>query len=324
MHNTLKYLLFCLIALSFHQPKFSSCVSWNSTGITFTNNNTIGIHPLDIFIHITNTIYVTDGTNHRIQIWREGNDSSTIEISDNLNSVNGLFVTMNNDIYIDNGNHSRIDKWSLNPMRNVSMMYVNRGCIDLFIDINDTLHCSINNGHRVVKMLVHDSSSTLITVAGIGCAGSASNMLDQSSGIFVDNNFDLYVADTGNNRIQQFSRGKLNGTTVAGYTAAISFTLYKPTSVLLDADHYLFIVDSDRHRIVRSWSNGFQCLVGCSGVSGSAPDQLSNPWSLAFDSYGNMFVTDTNNSRIQMFLLATNSCGTLVLNDELLHIFFGF
>jgi len=188
-------------------------------------------------------------------------------------------------------------------------MYVNRGCIDLFIDVNNTHYCSIDNGHRVVKMSLHDSTNMLMTAAGTGCPGSASNMLNESCGIFVDMNFDLYVADAGNNRIQRFPHGDLNGTTVAGYAAAVSFTLYRPRSIVLDADGNIFIVDSDRHRIVRSSSKEFQCLVGCSGVSGSATDQLSNPWSLAFDSYGNMFVTDMNNDRIQMFILATNSCG---------------
>jgi hypothetical protein len=266
-----------IIALPFHQPKFSSCASWNSTGITFANNSTVGARPLDMFIGINNTIYVADSINHRIQIWGEGSANSTREVSGDLNSPNSLFVTNNDDIYIDNGNHSRVDKWSLNPMRNVSVMYVNRGCIDLFIDINNTLYCSIDNGHRVVKMSQDDSTSTLMTVAGIGCAGSESNMLDQPCGIFVDINFDLYVADAKNNRIQQFPRGELNGTTVAGYTAAVSFTLYKPTSVVLDADANMFIVDSDLHRIVKSGPNGFECLAGCSGVSGSAPDQLRNP-----------------------------------------------
>jgi hypothetical protein len=42
---------------------------------------------------------------------------------------------------------------------------------------------------------------------------------------------------------------------------------------------------------------------------GSTPNELNSPQSIALDSYGNMFVADRNNSRIQKFILATNSCG---------------
>jgi hypothetical protein len=44
-------------------------------------------------------------------------------------------------------------------------------------------------------------------------------------------------------------------------------------------------------------------------MNGSAANQLSMPRHLSFDSYGNIFVVDGYNNRIQKFLLATNSCG---------------
>ncbi len=68
-------------------------------------------------------------------------------------------------------------------------------------------------------------------------------------------------------------------------------------------------MDYGKHRIVRSGPNGFRCLVGCSGSAGLTSDRLYYPWSLSFDSYGNMFVTDQINNRIQKFILSTNSCG---------------
>ena len=72
---------------------------------------------------------------------------------------------------------------------------------------------------------------------------------------------------------------------------------------------YLFIVDSNNHRIVAQGLNGFQCLVGCSNIPGSASNQLNYPWILSFDSYGNIFVSDRGNSRIQKFNLIVNLDG---------------
>ena len=61
---------------------------------------------------------------------------------------------------------------------------------------------------------------------------------------FVDISFDLYVADSVNNRIQRFSSGQMNATTVAGNGTSGTIFLKTPMDILLDGDGYLFIVDS--------------------------------------------------------------------------------
>ncbi|CAF5112386.1 unnamed protein product, partial [Rotaria sp. Silwood1] len=39
----------------------------------------------------------------------------------------------------------------------------------------------------------------------------------------------------------------------------------------------------------------------------STSSQLNNPSHLSFDSYGNIFVTDRDNSRVQKFILIPNT-----------------
>ncbi|CAF4031138.1 unnamed protein product [Adineta steineri] len=144
--------------------------------------------------------------------------------------------------------------------------------------------------------------------AGTGNEGFYSDELDGPGGIFVDVNFDLYVADCGNDRIQLFQLGESNGITVAGSESIKStIELYYPTGITLDAEKYLYIVDNNNHRIVGSSLNGFQCLVGCYGM-GSPSNQLNSPLSFSFDRSGNMFITDTSNSRIQKFEYLEESC----------------
>jgi internalin A len=164
------------------------------------------------------------------------------------------------------------------------------------------------NFHQVFKIWLGDTTTTLTTVAGTGTYSCTSNTLWNPYGIFVDTNFDLYVADSACNRIQLFQLGQLTATTIVGSTSVTTtITLNGPTGIVLDADKYLFIVDQYNHRIVGSGPTGFRCLVGCYG-GGSASNQLYYPWSLSFDSYGSMFVADQSNSRIQKFILSTNSC----------------
>jgi hypothetical protein len=152
---------------------------------------------------------------------------------------------------------------------------------------------------------------TPIIVAGTGIQGSVPNQLSNPVGIFVDVNLDLYVADCGNDRVQLFQSEQSNGITVAGSQSPNpTISLRCPTGIVLDAQKYLFIVDSSNHRIVGSGPNGFRCLVGCYG-QGSESNQLSYPSSLSFDRSGNMFVADQSNHRIQKFLLMENSFSKL-------------
>jgi hypothetical protein len=182
-------------------------------------------------------------------------------------------------------------------------------CWDIFININNSLYCSLSERHQIISKSLNNELNPLTIVAGTGTAGSTSNMLNNPRGIFVDITLDLYVADCGNDRIQLFQSGKLFATTIVGNGSLnITFSLNCPTDIVLDSQKYLFIVDSGNSRIVGSDSNGFRCLVGCNESSGSSSSQLANPWALSFDSYGNIFVTDHGNSRIQMFYLMENSC----------------
>lgn len=295
---------------SYNQPKFSSCATWNPNAITFADNSVVGQQPVGIFININNTIYVTATNLNLVVEWIGGNTNPIRNISNNLINPAGVFATINDDIYVDNGNDSyRVDKWSSNGTHAMVVMNVTSRCFSLFIDINNTLYCSIDKEHKVIKKSLNDDSDIISICAGNGVLGSGSYSLFYPDGIFVDMKFNLYVADFGNNRIQLFQPDQLSGITVASNTTSPSIALSYPTAVILDADGNLYIADLGNHRIVRSGPFGFQCLFGCTGTSGLASNQFNHPYTLSFDSYGNIFVVDSGNSRIQKFLLTSNSCG---------------
>ena len=196
-------------------------------------------------------------------------------------------------------------------------MYVTGVCYGLFIDVYNYIYCSRYGEHQVIKKSLNSGANMSTVVAGNGTAGNASHMLHGPRGIFVTIRLDLYVADCGNNRVQLFSSGQLNGTTVVGSGASGTMSLNYPMGVILDADEHLFISDYNNNRIIRSISSGFECLFGCIGGGGSTATQLNNPRSLSFDSYGNLFVADRSNNRIQKFLLTTNSCGEYEVSPSL-------
>jgi DNA-binding beta-propeller fold protein YncE len=207
--------------------------------------------------------------------------------------------------------NKQVEKWISSTNTFVTVMNVNSSCGGLFVDINDNLYCSMYNHHQVVKRWLKSSAMTSTVVAGTGRPGSTSNKLYRPTGIFVDVNLDLYVADCENDRVQLFLSGQSNGITVAGIKSPNpTISLDCPSGIVLDAQKYLFIVDNNNHRIVGSGPNGFRCLVGCYG-SGSQSNQLNSPFTLSFDRSGNMFVSDPMNHRIQKFEYLENFSGKL-------------
>jgi len=217
-----------------------------------------------------------------------------------------LFVTIDGSIYVGSDEPAKVEKWTLNATKGIIVMNVNTYCFGLFVDIDNSIYCSLVEEHRVVKQSFDGDVNKFGTVAGNGSTEFDSDTLYSPLGIFVDINFDLYVADYGNNRVQLFKLGHTNGITLAGNGAPFTIELNFPRAVFLDADRYLFIVDQWNQRIIGSKSNGFYCVVGCSDDLDVTYNQLSPYISAAFDNYGNIFVADRDNRRIQKFNLMVN------------------
>ena len=201
-----------------------------------------------------------------------------------------------------------MDVWRENASSRTSTISIGDACYSIFIDTNNSLYCSLTNSHKVIKQSLNTNNTQVTTVIGTDCPGYQQHTLFFPSGVFVSISFDLYVADSRNQRVQLFKPFQVNGITVAGIGAPETVQLLNPTAVMLDADGYIFILDSDKSQIIRSGSIGFRCVIGCSNPDGSASNQLYRPQSMAFDSYGNVFVSDTGNNRLQQFIVSSNSC----------------
>ena len=298
------------IEVSYNRPRFSRCAMWSQDAITVADDGTIGNQVLGIFVNTNSTLYVAARNIMRVQAWLEGSSSPTRNIPADIGNSRSILATINGDIYADNGyGNKSVNKWTTNDSIPTIAMTVSTSCYGLFVDTLNNLYCSEDDAHQVVKKSLNKVNGDTVVVAGNGTAGTAMNMLDRPWGMVVDFNKTLYVADCNNHRVQQFSFGQRNGTTVVGTDAPGTITLNSPGGLVQDADGYLFIADYGDNRIVGSGPNGFRCIAGCTGMSGPASTQLFNPYSLSFDNHGNLFVADKSNNRIQKFLLSSNSCG---------------
>ena len=104
-------------------------------------------------------------------------------ISGGLSSPSSIFVTSNGNIYVDNGgaNH-RVDMWTPNSTTSITAMYVNHTCYGLFVDIYESVYCSVGHQHKVVKQSANNPQNTTVMIAGNGTQGAGSNMLDHPRG----------------------------------------------------------------------------------------------------------------------------------------------
>ncbi|MEL4428032.1 hypothetical protein AAEH84_19960, partial [Shewanella indica] len=87
---------------------------------------------------------------------------------------------------------------------------------------------------------------------GLG-AGNGRDQLNYPTGVYVDVQGNIYVADQNNHRVQFFPVGATQANTVAGIGIAGngSFQLNFPNSVFVDAFGNVYVADAGNNRIQR-------------------------------------------------------------------------
>jgi sugar lactone lactonase YvrE len=183
----------------------------------------------------------------------------------------------------------------------------------LTVDSAGNVYIADGNNNRIRKV----SNGLIATVAGSGTAGfsgdngpATSAQLHEPYGIAVDSAGNLYIADTGNQRIRKVSNGVITtvaggGTQVSANGPATSALLLSPNGVVVDPAGNLYIADNGS-LLVRKVANGTITTVAGTGRAGFSGDngpatsaQLTNPNGIAVDSADNLYIADTFNSRIR-------------------------
>ncbi len=126
---------------------------------------------------------------------------------------------------------------------------------NLFIEPKtQILYIADAGNNRVQKLYPNGQIKTAAGKAN-GDGGSTADTLTSPSGVFADENENVYVADLHNERIQFWEKNAKSGKTVAGTgTTGSAFNqLHSPIRVLLDSKKNLIITDLMNNRIML-WS----------------------------------------------------------------------
>src|SRR4030095_10944220 len=126
------------------------------------------------------------------------------------------------------------------------------------------------------------------------------NPFNNPDGIAVDTLDNLYVMDSGNNRIQKFD-GEGNFISMWGSkgTDDGQFNCPRFCMVALDRQGNIFVTDNNNARIQKFDGNGK--FLAKWGRYGSEDGQFITPFGIAVDRQGNVYVGDVGNARIQKF-----------------------
>jgi sugar lactone lactonase YvrE len=293
--------------------------SWNQTAVTIagwtnaTDGSSLSQLSCPFGLSITNNdiLYISDAHNHRIVVVDLNSTANKFSIGSGQGSSPSQFSYPNNNfivktsLYVLDTANRRVQKLSLNGSDPITVFRSDElnQPFYLYVDNNDNIYVSDTFNYRV--LLVHSNSTNFTIVAGTGVQGPNNDQLNWPYGVFVNHNKTIYIADRHNHRIMKWFSEASAGILAAGdgSPGSSSTQLNEPTHIIVDVNEYMYISDGGNARIIRwaSNSNFGLCIAACTSTVGTALTQLNGPHSLAFDSYGSLYVSDYVNHRVQKF-----------------------
>ncbi len=207
------------------------------------------------------------------------------------------------------------------------------------VDSNGNIYIADTRDNRIREIAGGSSTITAFAGSGIACNSVASPSCGNGSallsaqfhlpmGLFIDPSNNLYVADSLDQEVRFINVGAPSISTVAGNGSegfsgdaglATAAELNLPSSVFLDNAGNLLISDTGNQRVRIVSATNISTLAGggTGGDGGVATSAIfANPYNVAEDAAGDVFIADTANNRIRMVNAKTLLVSTVAGNGS--------
>jgi serine/threonine-protein kinase len=240
-------------------------------------------YPIGIAVDVSGNVYVTDAGNNLIRKITSAGVVSTLAGSGSIGSTDGTGTAASfndpNGVAVDGSGNVYVADMNNNLIRKIT----SAGVVSTFAG-------SVSAGFA----------------DGTGIAASFKNPF----GIAIDGVGNLYVGDFGNSLIRKitptgvvstFAGSGSQGSSDGKGTAARFFL---PAGVSVDGSGNVYVADEANNLIRKITPAGLVSILAGSGSQGSADGtgiaaSFKNPFGIAVDGSGNVYVADTDNNRIR-------------------------
>jgi hypothetical protein len=266
-----------------------------------------------------NIVYIADMTDNRIRV---------VNTSGNPITIAGVTIP-NNEIQTVAGNSQACSNSGGTPptcgdggpanQANLTMPY------GVAVDSTGNIYIADTRDQEIRIVAAGQAKIATFAGDGIPCWNQSSGCGDGGpptsarlwlpKGVFTDAAGNVYIADTSSNRIRWVAKGSNVITTLvdstggqgfSGDTGAATAALADgPVGIFADSAGNLLVSDTGNQRI-RYVTNGTTPTIntiagGSMGGDGGAPTSamLANPWDVAKDAVGDLYIVDQANNRIR-------------------------
>jgi outer membrane protein OmpA-like peptidoglycan-associated protein/sugar lactone lactonase YvrE len=244
--------------------------------------------PGEVAFDSAENLYVLDRQNYRIRKYDADGTSLTDWGGTTLQNAGGIAVGTDGSIYVSLTNNglygNRIDRYDANGgSRTVfaSLSFNPRG-----IAVAPNGNIFVAGGSQVNVIREYTADGTY--VGPRGSAGSGPGQFANPVDVTFDAGGKMYVSDEGNSRVQKFD-------STGAWEA--SWPVPGPGGIAVDYAGNVFVTST--HQIRQLSPSGVPVAVLGTNLPGSALGQFNYPAGLQFDPFGDLYVADQNNNRVQ-------------------------
>ncbi len=316
--------------------------SWGSSG----SGNGQFADALGIALDRSGNLWVADTNNNRVEEFTA--NGTFVSSFGSLGSGNGQFhspsgivVDSLGNIFVDDAGNNRIEKFN-SSLQFVSSWAVGTESFGLAVDASNNIYVTQIS---TASVLIFDNNGNPLGSIGTTSFGSDAGQFWVPTGIAVDNQYNVYVADTGNNRIQKFTACPPVPAQCCpqfafqwGSIGTGNSQFENVYDLAVDGNGNVYVADTGNSRVEVSGTGGNYLtqwpvagpdhgiavnqsgttvyvaentevqeftssgtLITSWGGPGSGNGQFNQLMGIAVDGFGNVYTVETGNERVQKF-----------------------